>query len=376
MKTMTNLWRPILTINALLLAPLAFSQVSCTQLECGTGTIEKDGVCVLPDDARPNPPTFCTDGTHYDDGARGCVADYPPTVCQEGTTEPSVGEDGVIVCEGRGGAGCDTPCPMPAAGKVSMCGYLIDAQTDEKIADDQIGTDCSLVTPRPTTGPCSIEVQFYDALAFAGNPTGTPPLSVDEIKVNSCGRFTAKNLPAPATGFMAIGVDDYETAPDNYVLGGVAIPATPNLKRDDLEVYAVRVTTDNDWTTSAGQPFGATTSFGDRGAYLPIFRHKGTPIAGVVVVDQNNQALPTKDYYFSDADPFERTMIAAAQDVTGANGSGIVVDTGLMDHSGSGSEDMLEGCVWPKNLAVALAGVYFVQPRDSVDAMGNECVAQ
>lgn len=366
MTIKTNLWRPILTINALLLAPLAFSQVSCTQLECGAGTVERDGECVRADDARPTEP-FCATGTHYDDVERGCVADLEPTVCGP-NTEAIVLDNGVIECRGTGEAGCGITCPAPAAGKVSVCGWLKDAETDDLIGGmGEDGARCETMTPRPTTGPCSIEVQFYDALMFAGNPTGTPPLQADEIIVNTCGRFVAKNLPAPALGFLAIGLDDYEGAPDNYFLGGVAIPSSAGLREDDLDVYAVRQTSNMLWSDAT-----PIADLGLRGAYMPIFTHKGTPVADVVVTE-NGSPQPTEDFYFSDADPFERTTIAPAQNSTGANGSAIVVDSALVNHSGQGSEGELEGCVWPSDLADAIPGVYFVQARHSEDALGATC---
>lgn len=368
MKT-TNFWRSVLSIPALLLAPLAFSQLSCVDLECGVGTVEKDGVCVLPDDARPPDTSFCAPGTHYDDIMRGCVADLEPTVCGE-NTEAIVNDEGVIVCEGTGTVGCEITCPAPPTGRMSVCGWLIDAQTDDGIADV---ADPMLCDPenRPDTGPCSLEVLFYDALGFAGNPTGSTPLTAD-VRVNNCGRVVATNIPAPATGFLAIGVDDADNANnDNYVLGGVVIASMPNLRRDDIDLYAVTQDSDELWTQSAGNPFGAGVTFGDRGAYLPIFTHKGTPIAGVTVTE-NGAPQPADDYYFDDTDPLERTAIDVGRTNTGPNGSAILVNSQLVNHSGTGSESMLEGCIWPTNLAAALPNVYFVQSRPS-ELNGEEC---
>jgi hypothetical protein len=351
-----------------LLAPLAFSQVSCTQLECGPGTTEKDGQCVLPNDSRPDSPTYCGEGTHYDDASRGCISDLPPTVCEEDTTIADVGPDGVTTCVGIGGVGgCDIACPSPDPGKISVCGWLRDAETDDLIGG--MGEDGSRCDPlnRPATGACAIEVDFYDALMFAGNPTGTPALEPDELVTNNCGRFTAKNLPAPALGFLAIGVDD-GTATE-YLLGGVAIPSMANLKRDDLDVYAVRTSSDTKWSESALTPFG---SFHARGAYLGIFTHRGVPVEGVVITE-NGSPQPSEDYYFDDTDPFERTNIDSSRTSTGPNGSGILVDSALVNHSGQGSEGMLEGCMWPTDLGDAIPGVYFVHPRHSEDAMGDVC---
>jgi hypothetical protein len=270
-----------------------------------------------------------------------------------------------------GPSGCGA-CPAPDPGKISVCGWLRDAETD-----DLLGTissswqDCATMNPRPTSGPCAVDVSFYDALMFAGNPTGSPPLQPSRLTVNTCGRFIAENLPSPALGFMAVGVDDHSPgAADNHVLSALMFSSMSNLKLDDLRVYVVRHTSDDKWTTSAGSPFGSST-FAARGAYLPIFRHRGVPVAGVRVTE-NGESQPDA-YYFSDLDPFERTTIDPAQASTGPNGSALLVDSALVNHSGEGSEGLLEGCVWPNDLADAIPGVYFVQIRDSEDANGDLC---
>lgn len=271
-----------------------------------------------------------------------------------------------------GPSGCGA-CPVPDPGKVSVCGWLRDAETD-----DLLGTispswqDCAAMNPRPTSGPCAVEVAFYDALMFAGNPTGSQPLQPSRLTVNTCGRFIAENLPSPALGFMAIAVDDHpELAQEAYVLSAQAFPSMANLRLDSLQVYVVRRTTDVAWTTTAGSPFGSST-FNARGAYLPIFRHRGAPVAGVVVTE-NGQSQPGDDYYFSDLDPFERTTINPGQASTGANGSALVVDSALVNHSGQGGIPAPDGCVWPNDLADAIPGVYFVHHRDSEDTNGDVC---
>jgi hypothetical protein len=204
---------------------------------------------------------------------------------------------------------------------------------------------------------------MYDALMFAGNPTGTQPLQPERLTVNTCGRFIAENLPAPPLGFLAIAVDDHHEVapPDEYVLSAVALPTIAGLREDDLMLYAVRRSTDDLWTLTAGSPFGAST-FVYRGALLPIFRHRGAPAAGVDA---------RADYYFSDLDPYERTTIDSAQESTGPNGSALVVDSGLASQPDIPAP---EGCWWrDQPLADTIPGVYFVERRDSVDANGNVC---
>ena len=51
---------------------------------------------------------------------------------------------------------------------------------------------------------------------------------------------------------------------------------------------------------------------------------------------------------------------AMALDATGANGSTLLVNSNLVEHSGTGAEP--SGCEWPALLAMAAPGVLFVDP--------------
>jgi hypothetical protein len=353
------------------LAPVALSQVSCADIECGEGTIERDGQCVPAEGVSPD-NNFCAAGTHYDANMGGCVSDFPATECQEGTTEAIVDpETGVVTCVGiGGGGGCDIPCPQPDAGKVVVCGWLRDAETDELLGGmSESGARCDVDNPTDT-GPCSLQIEAYDALTFAGDPTGTPPLPTDQIIVNNCGRYVIDNAPAPALNFIGVAADDNENGTvDNVVLSGVVIPSSPGLRYDGLDAFVVTNASDTKWSGQAGLT-GQT--FGERGVFMPIFSHKGTPIEGVVVIE-NGSTQPSEDYYFSDTDPFERSMVDPAQSSTGPNGSGLLINSQLTQHSGQGSEGMLEGCQWPENLATSVAGLYFVSRRESIDSNDEVC---
>lgn len=359
-------------LAVLFVAPMALSQISCNQLECGEGTTESNGTCVLADGARPENPTYCAPGTVYDDNMGGCVAELPPTVCDENTTVEIVDENGVVVCMGTGtGGGCNLTCPQAASGRVTVCGVLKDVETSAEVGEGGTGALCDLENPT-ADGACSLEMKFYDALQFAQNPTGTAELPYDDLKLNDCGHFVVQNVPAPALGFLAIGADDSEAgSSDNYVLAGVALPVTGGQRIDDLDTYVVRQATDATWSGAVSLPGGQ--SFVERGVYVPIFLHKGQPVSGVVVTEGGSPQV-AEDYYFSDTDPLSRSTVDPGQNSTGANGSALLVDSELVMHSGTGSEGMLEGCVWPSDLADAIPGVAFVQDRHSEDTgTGEDC---
>lgn len=358
----------------ILTAATMLTQASCSQIECGEGTTEQNGECVPSDGERPQNDD-CGIGTHYDDAEGGCVPDFPPTICGE-NTEPFTNSDGVIECRGTGGNGCGPiNCPDPTAGKVTLCGRLFDVQTDLAITGGTDGALCAGAGGTATGGPCDVEVEFFPALPFATNPTGTPPLPPGDFKMNNCGWFAARDIAEPELGYMGIGVDDRGTTLDEYTLAGVALPASAGLREDSLVVYAVRRDTDDAWTNTAGDPFGGQT-FGTRGAYVPIFLHgegapdglaepAAVPVAGVTVTE-NSANEPANTYYFLDTDPHTRSTLdnsagTGGQPSTGANGSAVKVNSSLVNHSGTGSEP--DGCKWPSDLAAAIMGVTFVQRR-------------
>ncbi len=361
-------------LGALSLAPLVFSQWSCNALDCGPGTIERNGSCEVADSSAPPETPFCGNGTHYDDNSQSCISDLPPTVCDPMTSSEVPQPDGTILCVGTGGVmGCDMGCPAADTGKVTVCGYLSDVETDADISDGPNGgAQCDPGNPT-ASGPCSITLSFYDALAFAQNPTTTAPLTPELLTINDCGHFVAKNIPAPATGYLAVGVDDIDNANnDNYTLAGVAIPATSALQRKGLQTYAVRNSTDDKWSMSAG----VAQNFSALGAYVPIFKHREVPVSGVTVTANGSPVPANNQYFFTDTDPASRTMVvpSSTQSSTGANGTAIVINTPLVNHSGQGGS--IDSCSWPSDLAAAIGGVYFVQLRETEDADGVTCPKQ
>jgi len=362
-------------LTALAIAPLSTLWLGCDTLECGEGTTEVNGVCVAADGEIPE-NIYCAQGTHWDPATQGCIPDLEPTECEEGTTQIVLDpERGIFICQGIGGGDiCERPCPQPTAGKNTVCGRLTDAETGEYIEmADADGTDCLDIPAGDRTGPCLLDVLFYDALGFAQNPTGTAPLPTDELFVNNCGWYMGTNIPTPALGYMAVGAEDSDGAADTYVLSGVAFPVAPGERFADQKTYVARHASDETWTDTAGYPFGATT-FAGKGVFMPIFSIAGeVPVTGVKITRDPAGVVPADDFYFDDTDPTVRSSVNVTQDSTGPNGAGLMINSPLVDHAGTGGDNLPAGCVWEPELAKSIPTVVFANERWAKDSEGEDC---
>lgn len=240
---------------------------------------------------------------------------------------------------------CDLQCSTPPAGKFCIAGQLRDTENSQPILSED-----------------SIEISFYDALSFAQAPTMAPPLAVDSITINSCGQFLAQGVTTPALGFVAILTEDVTGGVDSYLPTSALFTITANSQVDNINLFATRYATDEKWNNSAANPFGAS-SFYEVGAFVPIFMHLGVPVAGVSIT-VNDIVQTNDDYYFVDSTSNVRTTIDSSLFETGTNGTGIIVNSPLVDHSGIGSEPA--GCEWPTVLASSIPGVLIVQEVNTV----------
>src|SRR5690606_5905206 len=82
----------------------------CKALECAEGTVETNGRCEPAtqntEDAICGPFTMLV-------GDR-CVPEFPPTVCEDGSTEPEIDpETGVTTCKGTGVVSCASAVACP-----------------------------------------------------------------------------------------------------------------------------------------------------------------------------------------------------------------------------------------------------------------------
>lgn len=257
----------------------------------------------------------------------------------------------IYSCGGGGGSsdsGCELTCSAPPTGKFCVSGRLRDTGTNE-----------------PITDASSIVITFYDGASFAttSDPMSAYSLTVESLTVNGCGWFLAQGVTTPGLGYLVVATDDMEGV-DDYVPTAALYPVAPNSMIDGLNLFATRSSTDGQWTTSAGNPFGEL-SFSEKGAVVPIFMHLGEAVAGVKITVDPGGVVASDDYYFSDTTAGLRTTVDVGQDSTGANGTGVIVNTGLVNHGGVGG-GLPVGCDWPESLAKSIAGVLMVQEVKAV----------
>jgi len=361
-------------LTAIAIAPACTLLAGCKPLDCGPGTTEVNGECVPAEGQIPE-NIYCGPGTSYDGTTQSCLPDTKPTICDPDTTVEVVDINGVTICEGTGGGGCTGGCPQPDSGKITVCGRLTDAETGEFISvEGATGTNCADIPVEDREGPCLMKVQFYDALAFAQAPSATAPLDNDAIVVNDCGWFKGDNIKTPALGFLAVGADDTDDVAaedDQWVLTGVVFPVNPGDRRPDQVTYVVSNTTDDKWTESAGYPFGAST-FSQKGVFFPIYKLAGEPVEGVQITRESAGVVEADDYYFSDTDPDIRSTVDVAQNATGPNGAGLMVNSPLIYHAAIGG--LPAGCTWKSDLAKSIPNVVFANERPAIDSEGEDCV--
>ncbi len=245
--------------------------------------------------------------------------------------QPDAGWDGTAPCD------VPAPCPPASPGRVSLCGRLIDLETDQPL----VGSPASAVW-----------IEFFDALDYAGNPDGAQPLDPDYYFRDACGRFIARDVPRPSLGYLAITTDDAGSGA--YRRTALAKPLASGQVRSDLRLLAFRSTTDDAWTTQAG--LGAQT-FADRGAVFALFTHAEAPVEGVSI-NRNGSVDGANDFYFSDEDPRTRTTVAPSLGATGPNGAALLLGSSLVEHSGTGGTP--PDCNWSSELATAVPSVLWI----------------
>jgi hypothetical protein len=244
------------------------------------------------------------------------------------------------------------PCPEPPSNRVTVCGRIFDVETGGMIDPLVVGEVCR---DGVTSGACVLDVEPYDALAYAQD-TSIDPQDYATKYMDSCGRFEITDIVRPGLGYLGLGIDD-RGATDDYGIGGAAFAISNGERLNGFHAYAVKHTTDASWTAAAlltGQ------SFLERGVILMEFHDaQGNPVEGVTVV-QGGAPQTASDYYFSDTTADTHRTIDPLQNTTGANGSALKINSTLVEHSGTGG-----GCAdWSSALATTIPGVMLYAPRE------------
>lgn len=253
----------------------------------------------------------------------------------------------LITCAGQGPQVCSPmPCPAAGTGNVRVCGRLVDLETSQPIAVADPSGGCCDPTAPTIDGPCGVTIRL----------AGVQPSPPQDVRINDCGYYMVL-APAPPTGYLSLVVDDVGPS-DDYAPAAVSIPSSSGLIRSDLSLYALRRSTDEKWTQTAGDPFGGQT-FSEFGVFVQIFLHdNGQPGAGVTST-ANGSPLSSDVYYFSDTDPALRTTVATGQSATGANGTALLVNAPLVNRSGTGG-NLMAGCEWSTGISTSMAGYAMV----------------
>lgn len=259
------------------------------------------------------------------------------------------------------------PCPGPEAGRATLCGRIYDTESDDVLeAPSPTRQACASTS---TSGPCALRVRYYDALDFAMNPGGAPPLVPTETVVDDCGRFRAQNMTRATFGFIAIVTDDAPgIAPDQpHRMTNVVFTNAEAMGNAWVRAYATLASTDQLWSSTAGL---SGMSFAQRGVLMKVFLYRENPVPGVTVT-RNGSTSPGDDYYFSDTGITRRT-VNPAQTATGANGSVLMINSpSPIEHSGTGAEPA--GCRWPANLNASIQGVVYVDRKEAETSTGAAC---
>jgi len=330
---------------------------SCKSVDCGEGTTERDGTCVAA--AQTVGAAQC--GPYTELHGDRCAPTLPPTICDPASTTPQTDDQGVVTCIGTGGGGCSVPlaCPTPTDGKQTICGQLFDFETGAPFA--ATGASGQACTAPAASGPCAVGLRAYDAVAFAMNPA-TAPLSTGAVYVDDCGRYQVPEIPVPATGFIALGLDDAMAGPGGITNAtGVAAPAAMNTATKDLDAFIVRNATTTAWATSGGPTIAS-------GYYVPVYRGHRTGsdlVAGVTVTYGAMSAPPpasmdtNRDFYFA-PDAAMRSTLSATANVTGVNGTALFSGANLGElYSGAGV--LPPECRWDIHAGASTPGVVFIQ---------------
>jgi hypothetical protein len=352
----------IYLVSLLALAAL-LPGAGCKEVECGDGTIESDGACVPADEvvgtAKCGAFTMLVGDT--------CTPAQEPTVCGPGTVREIDTQTGLGVCKpdsgGGGGCGAAISCPSPAANTQTICGQLFDLATHEPFEEPgALGTRCT----GATSGPCSLGIRAFDAISFAMNPTGTPPLDVRETYIDNCGRFRLSDITLPSGPFIGLGIDDATPGPGGTTntIGVATAKSANNATR--LEAFIASKATTDAWTASGGPPLSG-------GIYAMVFRarSRGTALNASVTMIRNGLPAPANDHYFAGCSAQEPSIDAAAS-VTAGNGTALFTGAAL-GQAYSGTGGLPAECIYSSHAGVSLPNILFVQVARPINATGMTC---
>jgi hypothetical protein len=367
-------------LTLVLLAASSLSVTSCKDVECGNGTVERDGTCA--------PATTTTSsgmcGPFTELQGDRCVPQFPATVCDPTTSIATIDpETGVTTCVGMSGGGCTAKfsCPAPTvANRLTVCGQLYDFETGIRFQNtDPSGAMCDPAAPT-TKGPCALKITPVDAVAFSMNPATAAPLPTESISIDDCGRYRLINIDTNGTSpFIGLGIDDagMTNGPAGVTVTTGVAAEKADLLVENFEAYIVKASTYGMWAASGG-PSLAT------GIYVATYRkHKlvdgadrHAPQDGVTfarLVSGTYTTFAADDSYFTATQTTHQTIDGAAS-ATGLNGTALVANRSVAEMvTFVGQGGIGSGCEWKPHAAASIPGVVFIQIFRKIDVSPGSC---
>lgn len=293
--------RIFMFISALL--TMGFITISCHTIECGEGTVERNGTCVainFPD--ATGGPHLCAPGSHWNTELAQCFVD-PSAVCGRGTEVVWNDDHTEFSCVSTGEP--ELPeCP-PSTGPICINGrlrYLIDPQDSTKFLTTEL-RDPDLLS--------QLEIVFYDPLEYAAIGSEAQVLGTATIDPDT-GAYIATNISVPSQGYVGLVVRDKGwvsgSDPLLFPFTGYAYKASPNVNIENS--FGVVITKSQLEELSADLPAGFienACALGDMyncGTWIGIYREKnsGQLIDGVVPYWGTNFKIPAQRMAFLDKD--------------------------------------------------------------------------
>jgi len=231
-------------------------------------------------------------------------------------------------------------CTWPSGTNVTICGSVRDVATSGVLPD-----------------PYQIEVQYYDALDLANDPTAAVRLYPVSTFLGYLGDFADLDVPLPPSGILAIVVDDSPTTGlDRYRRTVTSMQVSAGSFVEFAVAHVLRADTDLQWTQEIG--LTAPPTIVDDGAILQCF--EAGPAQPATGVSATEAGAPDADdtIYFSDSGQQTRQQLNPILTATGANGCVIDRASALVEHSGvSGAPG---DCWWESKLAAAVPKTLWV----------------
>jgi len=311
---------------------LVFLFFGCDTIECGDGTVEKNGVCVLLNIAQPDGgQELCAAGSHWNVELGKCFLD-PTLICGTGTEVVWLDEEQTTFTCNATGAPELPPCPTPdTSGHICINGkiqYFIDPNDKTKFMSSEI-TDASLLA--------SMEIVIYDPLDYAASGSDSIPLGYATIDATS-GAFIATHIAVPSQGYVGLVVRDkgwtIDSTPVNWLFTGVAYKASAGENLEDYRAVVVTESQVNDWQAELPQGYmNSACAEGDIygcGTWIGIYRDRGqeelTPIDGVTPYYKTNLKIPAESLAYIDKNASqEYVTITPGTDRDSTSETGIVM---------------------------------------------------